>query len=185
MTFLAFIAYPNHEILVLGKTAIQYSTSEITAFYFFKTFLFIYNSLLIIESEDSFLDIIYAFESIKMPSELVNVLLFMYRTNIDLQQEAKRILDARYIRGYGKKLGSNVRSYKLLGFMIGGILMRTFVRNHQRKDALIARGYNGTLHHSPITWSFQGLRLLWLTLLCNVILLFLVQTKFLPFGRLL
>ena len=182
LTFLAYLAYPNHGVLTLGKTAIVYSKIELMVFYFLKTFLFIYNSLLLIESEDSFLDVIYAFDSLKMPKILVNVLLFMYRSTLDLQEEAIRMIDVRYIRSYGKRLGSNLHSYLLIGYMIGGIITRAFIRNNQRKEALIARGYEGTLHHAPIQWKFQGLRLLWITLLCDVILLFLVQLKFLPFG---
>ena len=120
-----------------------------------------------------------------MPKVLVNVLLFMYRSSMDLQEEASRMIDARYIRSYGQKLRSNLRSYKLIGYMIGGILARAFIKNSQRKDALIARGFNGTLHHSAIQWSFQGLRLIWITLICDIILLFLVQIKIFPFGVLL
>ena len=185
LTILVYLAYPNKGIISFRKTSIEFSKTELMIFYFFKTLLFIYNSLLLIESEDSFLDIIYAFESLKMPNVMVNVLLFMYRSSIDLQEEAGRMIDARYIRSYGQRPGSNLRSYKLIGFMIGGILSRAFIKNSQRKDALIARGYNGLLNHSPIYWSFQGLRLLWITLLCDIILLFLVQIKFFPVGVLL
>ena len=180
---LVYLAYPNYGIISFGKTSIQYSTTELMSFYFLKTFLFIYNSLLLIESEDSFLEVIYGFESLKMPKILVNILLFMYRSIIDLQQEAERMLEARYIRDYGNRLGTSLHSYKLIGFMIGGILARTLIKNNQRKDALVARGFTGTLFHSNINWSFKGLRLLWITLLCNVILLIIVQLKFLPIGE--
>lgn len=182
LTFLVYFAYPNQGILSFGKTLIHYSRFEIIAFYLLKTFLFIYNALILIESEDSFLEVIYAFESLKMPQVLVNVLFFMYRSTIDMQQETERMLEARYIRSYGKPFGSNLRSYKLIGFMIGGILTRTLLKNNQLKDALIIRGYDGTLHHSKVPWSFQGLRLLWFTLLINVLLLLFVRVKFLPLG---
>lgn len=185
LIFLSYLAYPNQGIMTFGKTAILYSRTEILFFYFLKTFLFIYNTLLLIESEDSFLEIIYAFESLKMPNVLVNILLFMYRSTIDMQQEAERMIEARYIRSYGKSVIGNFHSYKLIGYMIGGILIRTFLKNNQRRDALIIRGYNGTLHHNTIPWTFQGLRLLWISLLCNVLLLFLVRLKFLPIGVLL
>ncbi len=183
LVLLVYLAYPSQGLISFGKTLIKYSKIELVIFYFFKTFLFIYNTLLLIESEDSFLDIIYAFESLKMPNVLVNVLLFMYRSTIDLQKEAERILDARYIRSYGERLGTSLRSYQIIGYMIGGILIRTLIKNSQRRDALIVRGFNGTLYHATINWSFQGLRLLWITLLSNVILLIMVQLKFLPLGE--
>lgn len=185
LIFLVYLAYPDQGLMSFGKTSIKYSKNELTLFYFLKTFLFIYNSLLLIESEDSFLDIIYAFKSLKMPNVLVNVLLFMYRTTVDLQEETERIIEARYIRSYGKSLGTRLYSYQIIGYMIGGILIRTLIKNSQRKDALLARGYNGTLIHDNIKWTFQGLRLLWITLLSNVVLLILVKLKFLPLGELL
>ena len=67
--------YPNNGVLVLGITKIQFSKAELTIFYFLKTLFFIYNSLIVIDSEDSFLDIIYAMDSLKLPNVLVNIFL--------------------------------------------------------------------------------------------------------------
>lgn len=182
LVLLIFLAYPDSGNLTLGHTIVHYSRIELVVFYFSKTLLFVYNSLLLVESEDSFLDIIYAFDSLKMPKILVLILLFMYRSTIDLQIEAKRMIEARYIRSYGKKLRSNIETYKVIAYMIGGLLTRSLLRNELRREALVSRGFTGELYHNQISWTFQGLRLLWLILIANIVILFTVTLKFLPFG---
>jgi len=182
LVLLIFLAYPDSGNLTLGHTIVHFSRIELVFFYFLKTLLFVYNSLLLIESEDSFLEVIYAFDSLKMPKILIIVLLFMYRSTIDLQIEAKRMIEARYIRSYGKKLRSNIETYKVIAYMIGGLLTRSLLRNELRREALLSRGFTGELYHNQIQWSFQGLRLLWLILIFNILILFTVTVKFIPYG---
>ncbi|MFW9929188.1 MAG: energy-coupling factor transporter transmembrane component T family protein [Candidatus Thorarchaeota archaeon] len=181
IAILIFLSNPDNGFLSLGNTIIIYTRVELSIFYLLKGFIIVIAILSLIESENNFFAVIYGLSDLGLPSILVNILLFTYRSYIDLQQEAIRMNNARIIRQAGKKIG-RLKTYKLIGFMIGGVILRSFIRNHQRKDALIARGFTGQVIHQNHPWMFAGLSLLWINLIILISLFFIVRVKFLPFG---
>jgi len=92
-------------------------------------------------------------------------------------------MDARYVRSHGLSLKSSIRSYMLLGYMIGGLLSRTLIRNEQKRQMLYIRGYEGHIHHDHIQFSSFGLTVLWLSILIGIGTLFAVRLRIFSFGE--
>jgi cobalt/nickel transport system permease protein len=185
LSFLAYLAYPNDGSLKFSTTTITYTRIELFFFYFIRSFLIVISALLVIESEKSFFEIIYSLDELKVPKLLITTLLFMYRSVFDLKIEAKRLFDARYSRSAGRKWGRSLFSlytYKILGFMLGGILIRSFIRNGQRRDALIARGFSGKLYHEKKPFTAKGLIVLWLFSIASIIIILSGKIRFLAIG---
>lgn len=184
LSILAYISYPKEGFQSFGGVVIDYSRLELTMFFFARSVIIVLISLLLIESEPSFFEIIYALEELKIPDTIVNILLLMYRSTLDLQQEAKRMLDARYSRSANRRWGTNIYTYKVLGYMVGGILVRAFLRKDQRRDALYSRNFSGILYHKKKSFSFRGLLLLWISMFTALIILLNSSTNFIPIGEL-
>jgi energy-coupling factor transporter transmembrane protein EcfT len=106
----------------------------------------------------------------------------MYRSALDLQQEAKRMIDARYSRSSNQRWGTNIYTYKVLGYMVGGILVRAFLRKDQRRDALYSRNFAGTLYHKKKPFRFNGLLLLWLCMILAILTIMNVTSDYIPIG---
>ena len=183
LAVLTVVTYPEGTKLILGETSIHFSQIETVLFFLLKSVVLVISALLPVESEESFFRIVYALDDLKMPSALVAVLFFMYRTSIDLRQEVHRMMDARYVRSHGLSLKSSIRSYMLLGYMIGGLLSRTLIRNEQKRQMLYIRGYEGHIHHDHIQFSSFGLTVLWLSILIGIGTLFAVRLRIFSFGE--
>ena len=169
-------------ILTFANYSIEYNNLELTIFYVLRSTILVVITILLEESEGSVLDIIYALEELYLPKPLVNIFLLMYRFTLDLQLEAKRILDVRYSRYPDKKWGASLYTFKILGYMIGGIIARAFIRKEIRKDSLLSRGFDGTLHHKPKKFNFNGLTLLWIGSIINIVILFLANQDLIKVG---
>lgn len=169
-------------ILTFANYSIQYNNLELTIFYVLRSTILVIITILLEESEESVLDIIYALEELYLPKPLVNIFLLMYRFSLDLQLEAKRMLDVRYSRYPDRKWSANFYTFKILGYMIGGIIARAFIRKDIRKDSLLARGFDGTLYHKPKNFNFNGLTLLWLGSIVNIVILLLANTELIKVG---
>ena len=186
LVIITFISYQNGQSLGFDTTSISYTQLEITLFFLYRSCLLIFLSLLLISSEASFFEIIYGLEELKVPNFGINILLLMCRSLIDLQIEAKRMLVVRYSRNsHIRTRIFSLTTYKLIGYMIGGIIVRAFVKNSYRKDALTSRGYSNKLWHKKKNLTFSGVFILWLVLIfCLVLVLIPPALKpYLLIGR--
>jgi cobalt/nickel transport system permease protein len=77
-----------------------------------------------------------------MPPVLVATLQFMERYRHVLVEEVDRMATARRARTFGRR---GVLSWTLLGGLIGLLFLRTFERAERVHDAMIARGWDGTI----------------------------------------
>ena len=77
-----------------------------------------------------------------MPPVLVATLQFMERYRHVLVEELDRMATARRARTFGRR---GMLSWSLLGGLIGMLFLRTFERAERVHDAMIARGWDGTI----------------------------------------
>jgi cobalt/nickel transport system permease protein len=77
-----------------------------------------------------------------VPPVLVATLQFMERYRHVLVEEVDRMATARRARTFGRR---GVLPWSLLGGLIGLLFLRTFERAERVHDAMIARGWDGTI----------------------------------------
>jgi cobalt/nickel transport system permease protein len=77
-----------------------------------------------------------------LPPVLVATLQFMERYRHVLVDEVDRMATARRARTFGRR---GVLSWSLLGGLIGMLFLRTFERAERVHDAMIARGWDGSI----------------------------------------
>jgi energy-coupling factor transporter transmembrane protein EcfT len=129
-----------------------------------------------INSEESFFEIIYGLDDLKMPTLITNLTFFTYRFFFLMQEEFGRILEARSNRLYGEKLHFNPNSLKVIGNIIGSALARSFKRAENVSATLSARGFSGKLSHPEQPWTLKGIFFLIFTFLIIVPIMIIGQT---------
>lgn len=183
LSLLTLFSRARPTTLVFGDLSITYSPMELAFFYFLRSELLVINALEVIESEGSFFDIIYGLSELGLPHFLTSVLLFMYRTTLDLELEALRMIDARNARSHGQKLGAALFSYRVIGYMVGAVFLRSLQHSRQRKDALISRGFAGQLPVRNIRFTARGATILWLSTILGLLVLMNASFRTLNIGR--
>jgi energy-coupling factor transporter transmembrane protein EcfT len=172
LSVLVYISSPTGGIFQLGEVTHAYSRIGQVVIYTCRTLVLVFHMLLVIESEESFFEIIYALEDLRFPQQLIIILMFMYRSAIDLQIEASRMRDAQYSRNpFIYRRWFSPDQYRILGYTIGGLLSRALLRTSQRLDALQNRGFERKLYHSPKEFTLKGLTLLWIGTILIIIVL--------------
>jgi len=142
----------------------------------FRSYLIALFVLMMINSEESFFDIIYGLDDLKMPNFLTVLTFLTYRFFFLMQEELSRILEARSNRLYGEKLRFNLKSLKIIGNIIGSALARSFKRAENVSATLSARGFSGKLSHPEQPWTFKGIVFLSFTFLLVLTIMIIGQT---------
>jgi cobalt/nickel transport system permease protein len=105
---------------------------------------------IILTATTQFPDLIHALRHLKVPDILVSTVSFMYRYIFVLSDETLRLLRAREARSAriaaGSKSGGSVFwRAKVAGNMAGQLFLRSYERSERVYNAMLARGYYGTL----------------------------------------
>jgi cobalt/nickel transport system permease protein len=104
---------------------------------------------IILTATTPFPDLIHALRHLKVPNLLVAVISFMYRYLFVLSDEVMRLLRAREARsasGINARGGGSIRwRAKVAGSMAGQLFLRSYERSERVYNAMLARGYDGTL----------------------------------------
>jgi cobalt/nickel transport system permease protein len=127
-----------------------------------------------------FPDLLHALRHLYVPGVLVSIISFMYRYLFVLADEAMRLLRAREARSAaadGQTSGGSLPwRARVAGNMAGQLFLRSYERSDRIFNAMLARGYDGTLltlnPHSMQTKD-------WFALLITILLL----TSFQLVGR--
>lgn len=142
--------------------------------------------LMTINSEESFFEIIYGLDDLKMPRLLTNLTFLTYRFFFLMQEELSRILEARSNRFYGQKIYLNLASLKLIGNIIGSVLARSFKRAEYISATLSARGFTGKMSHPEQPWTPVGVLFIIFTIIYVLMLMIIGESTFhLLIGELL
>jgi len=105
---------------------------------------------IILTATTQFPDLIHALRHLKVPDILVSTVSFMYRYLFVLSDETLRLLRAREARSArmtmkSKTGGSIIWRAKVAGNMAGQLFLRSYERSERVYNAMLARGYYGTL----------------------------------------
>jgi cobalt/nickel transport system permease protein len=105
---------------------------------------------IILTASTQFPDLIHALRHLKVPDILVSTVSFMYRYLFVLSDETLRLLRAREARSAritagSKSGGSIIWRAKIAGNMAGQLFLRSYERSERVYNAMLARGYYGTL----------------------------------------
>jgi cobalt/nickel transport system permease protein len=105
---------------------------------------------IVLTATTPFPDLIHALRHLRVPDILVSTISFMYRYLFVLSDEVVRLIRARQARsaqglGKGKSGGSVFWRAKIAGNMAGQLFLRSYERSERVYNAMLARGYAGTL----------------------------------------
>lgn len=125
-----------------------FEVGEVTVTYGWLSFLTIMlrgilsvQALLILITNCGFIGICNALNRLRVPKVLTTQLLLLYRYLGLLLEEASNMQRASVSRGYGKK-SFPIRMWVTL---VGSLLIRTYERSKRIHDAMLSRGFNGTI----------------------------------------
>ena len=96
--------------------------------------------LVIATSTTTFPDFIKGLDMLRVPRLLVMLMSFMYRYIFVLIDEAGKLMRARSLRYFGSRYKEQ---FRVIGFMIGVLFIRTFERAERIYSAMIIRGFSG------------------------------------------
>jgi cobalt/nickel transport system permease protein len=85
-----------------------------------------------------------ALQRLKCPKIIVQMLLFSYRYVFVFLAEMRRMDTAMSARGFVKK--ANVHTLRMVGNLIGTLLIRSFERTERVYKAMLSKGYQGEFH---------------------------------------
>jgi len=105
-------------------------------------FLLTTSAALVLIATTSMNDICMAIQRMGVPDVFANQLLFLYRYIFVLAEEVLRLGRARSLRSFGGK-GMGPRAY---GQILGSLLLRTVARATRVYEAMLSRGFVGTLY---------------------------------------
>ena len=86
-----------------------------------------------------------ALKSLKLPSKLVNMLLFTYRYIFVYLEDLRKMRIALTQRGYRSR--NSVKSLRSTGNLIGTLLIRSFEQTDRIYNAMILRGFTNQIPH--------------------------------------
>jgi energy-coupling factor transporter transmembrane protein EcfT len=136
----------------------------------FRSIVIISFVLVIVSSEESFFEIIYGLDDLKLPGLITNMLFLTYHFFNLIQKEFSRILDARSNRMYRESSIIQLRSLSLIGNILGASLARSFKRAEYISASLSVRGFSSTSHfsHPEKPWTRSGLFFVVLTIITSI-----------------
>ena len=100
--------------------------------------------MLVLATVSPWLDLLQAMRRLGVPRVLVATLQFMERYIHVLGEELARMSQARRARSFQ---GGSILSWRLLTGMLGMLLLRSFERAERVHSAMLARGWDGTIHN--------------------------------------
>jgi cobalt/nickel transport system permease protein len=100
-------------------------------------------SLTILTSTTKFSSLLKALETLKVPRVIILIASFFYRYIFLLIDQIMKIKNARDSRSFKK---NPVYQFKIIGYMIGELFIRTYERAERIYLAMVSRGFSGTIH---------------------------------------
>ncbi|MBL7162020.1 MAG: cobalt ECF transporter T component CbiQ [Anaerolineales bacterium] len=105
---------------------------------------------ILLTASTPFPDLVHALRHLRIPDIIVATISFMYRYLFVLSDETVRLLRAREARSASltgkRKRGGSIRwRARVAGSMAGQLFLRSYERSERIYNAMLARGYRGTL----------------------------------------
>lgn len=169
---LSLISFFSFNPSFYGNILFETTHSKISfaVFTAYRSIILISFILIIIHSEESFFDIIYGLDDMKLPRLLVNLLFLTYYFFNHVGLEFSRILEARSNRIYHERSIIHLRSLIIIGNILGASLARSFKRAENISASLSTRGFSSasTFSHPEKPWTVSGILFIIITLFISV-----------------
>ena len=94
-----------------------------------------------------------ALQRLRVPSVLVQMVLFTYRYVYVFMEEMKTLAVAMRARGFVPR--TNLRTMSVLGGYLGTLLVRSFERTERVYKAMLSKGYDGSFH-TMVEFAWNG-----------------------------
>lgn len=114
---------------------------------------------LLLSMTTPFTDLLWALQSLRLPTVMVMIIAFMYRYLFTLKDESERLLRARASRSgtvQGHRGGGNLSwRAQVAGGMVGSLFLRSYERSERVYAAVLSRGYRAQarlFNPPPLTW---------------------------------
>lgn len=92
-------------------------------------------------STSSIFNLIHALHHLNFPEKLIQLFFFTYRHIYTIHSEYIKLNNAIKIRGFKPK--TNLNTYKTYAYLVGMMLVRSYVRSKRVYDAMLCRGFKG------------------------------------------
>jgi cobalt/nickel transport system permease protein len=89
----------------------------------------------------SIFDIVHSMLHLRIPEKLVFLFFLMFRYIWVLSDEYEKMVKALKARGF--KLGNSIHTYRTIGYIVGGLLVKSYNRAENLYRAMVCRGFNG------------------------------------------
>jgi cobalt/nickel transport system permease protein len=86
----------------------------------------------------------HAMHDLKIPKKLVHLFFFTYRYIYVIHWEYLRLVGAMKVRGF--RPGTNMHTYRSFAYLVGMLLVRSSDRAERVHNAMLCRGFRGTLY---------------------------------------
>ncbi len=83
--------------------------------------------------------LIRTLESFKVPKKFTLMVFLSYRYISSIKEEYEKMKKAAQLRGFEPKF--NLRTYKIFGYMLGTLTLKTFFKARQVYKAMVCRGF--------------------------------------------
>jgi cobalt/nickel transport system permease protein len=108
----------------------------------------------------------HALQDLKVPVKIVHLLFFTYRYVFVIYREFTRLVSALKVRSF--QPGTNLHTYQTFAYLVGMLLVRSSERAQRVHNAMLCRGFRGTLYSLS---QFSMNRVDVVSLLCMTILI--------------
>ncbi len=98
--------------------------------------------LTVASATTSFPDFLKGLDLLRFPRLVILIMAFMYRYVFVLLDETRRLMRARSLRYFGSRYREQ---FRVTGYMIGVLFIRTFERAERIYHAMAARGFQGEI----------------------------------------
>ncbi len=98
--------------------------------------------LVVASSTTPFADFLKGLDLLHIPRLLIMLMSFLYRYLFVLLDEARRLMRARSLRYFGSKYKEQ---FRVIGYMVGVLFIRTFERAERIYSAMVVRGFHGEI----------------------------------------
>lgn len=103
----------------------------------------LFGVFIVLVSSLSFTQLATALQQLRLPNNVVALLLFTARGISIFENEFARLKDAAYLRGFNPKL--NVRTYQTIAAWIALLFVRAFRKSRILEEAMVLRGFDGKI----------------------------------------
>lgn len=92
----------------------------------------------------NFINLIQSLKTLKIPNEILNTIMLIYRYFFVLLEEIKKMEIARDLRYFGGYIKRQIRVYSNI---IGVLFLRSIEKSERVYNAMKLRGYNGEINY--------------------------------------